>query len=264
MHLLRHIPDQIRRTGPLHQSWTFFMERFVRFVRGRVSVQNRTLTSIKNAIQSWTLSNPLSEFKIPPQPAYHAGDAGVCVREKRTWKRYYPTNQQAVRLFEALELYGLDQKDGVFYNGEACVVNDGPLFRIESVEERTSSKNSYVICLFEEKGNPTQVLGHIQQIWKWHSNEERHRLHYALFVKCKTTTYLEMHRPSGFHLYSSDITSARGSSRGEFVSLSNIALVNPILVPHLSQGGGIRDVSRAHYFIIDPACRCSRAVAVAS
>lgn len=28
-HLLRHIPDQIERAGPMHQSWTFFMERYV-------------------------------------------------------------------------------------------------------------------------------------------------------------------------------------------------------------------------------------------
>ena len=33
MHLLRHTPDQMRRTGPTHCSWTYFLERCVRFAR---------------------------------------------------------------------------------------------------------------------------------------------------------------------------------------------------------------------------------------
>ena len=32
MHSIRHVPDQIRRCGPLHQSWTMFVERYVRWV----------------------------------------------------------------------------------------------------------------------------------------------------------------------------------------------------------------------------------------
>ena len=253
MHLLRHTADQMRRTGPLHQSWTHFMERHVRFVRGRVSVQNRTLTSIKNAFESWLRSNPLSEFRAPVRPAHRDANDQVRMRERRTWNRHHPTNHQAVRFFEAVELCGLDQNDGMFHHGQSCVVNDGPMFRIDSVETHSASKNSWVICLFEEKGNPIQVLGHLHQMWKWHSTEEPDRCHYAFFVKCKTTTLLTMHRPSGFHLHSSNIQSARGSAKGEFVSTSNIAIVNPILAPHINTIGEVKSVSQQHYHVIDPA-----------
>lgn len=33
MHLLRHLGDQIRRTGPIQCSWTYYVERYVRYVR---------------------------------------------------------------------------------------------------------------------------------------------------------------------------------------------------------------------------------------
>ena len=229
------------------------MERYVRFVRGRVSVQNRTLTSIKNALQTWLQETPLSSVRIPGRPAYSELNNRVRVEEKRKWKQYYPANRQAVCFLEAVELRGLDQRDGVYYQGSSCVVNGGPMFRTRSVESRTASKNSWVICLFEEKGNPTQVLASVEEIWKWHPSEEPGQCHYALKVKFKTTTLLTMHRPSGFNLYSANINSARGSAQGEFVSIANIALINPILVPHINNIGGVRTASNEHYYVIDPA-----------
>eukprot|EP00466_Bigelowiella_natans_P013823 jgi/Bigna1/77715/fgenesh1_pg.50_\ len=222
------------RAGPLHQSWTHFVERYVRFVRGRASAQNRTLTSMKNAIQAWLRATPLSGSNAPSRPAHGEPNDRVRVQEKRKWKTHVPTNEHAVAFLEAVELCGLDHQGGVFCRGSSCVVNGGPMFRTRGTESTTSSKNSWVICLFEEKGNPIQVLAGVEEVWKWHPRGEPSQSHCAFKVKCKTTTLLSVHRPSGFTLCSANTNSVRGSARGEFVTSADTSLANPMPAPHVN------------------------------
>ena len=143
----------------------------------------------------------------------------------------------------------------VFYQGEAVVANDGPMFRIHSVEKK-KSVNSFALCLFEdEKLGQFQVLACVHEIWKWHpvGQSERQHCKYAMYVRCKKTTLTSMHEPTSWYMYVADISIARGSAAGEFVAFPNVSLVNPILVPFINNIGGIRSASHTCYYVIDPA-----------
>ena len=129
------------------------------------------------------------------------------------------------------------------------------MFRIKACEKNTTSKNSYVLCLFDDgKGVTNQVVAKLIEIWKWHPEGDPNNKHYAFFVKCKQTVLMTMHRPTNFNLYTVNMEIARGSATGEFVSLSNISHVNPILFPHIMVHGAgrVRDASRHMYYVIDP------------
>lgn len=229
----------------------------MRFVRTRVSVQNRSLTSIANALETWILASPLSKLQLPSPPTFRIVDH-LHIEEHRRWKVYYPTHTKATAFFAAVEMNGMVSGnngvfDGVFYSGEAVVVNDGPMFRVKQAETK-KSVNSFVICLYEHADSTQyQVLARVMAIWKWHPTGKPDDCKYALYVKSKQTKLTLMHAPTSWHVYIADISMPRGSATGEFVSFSNIALVNPILVPVMNNIGGVRSVSHTKYYVIDPA-----------
>ena len=252
-HLLSHIKWHIEMTGPLLTTWTFYGERYGRFMRNLAPVENRTITSVANGWAKWNALNPLSGYNYDMElPSYLILDKAI-VTPTGKWKVIQPEPGKKEQFFAAIEQKAAD---GVFESGRGVNLNGLADFKTTDTQGRCLSNNSICMVIFERDGKDLQYIALLAVIWRWKPRVpsaagEPAQFRYAFFVYAKHTSIAMIDEETKFKLTRVDLDrpAKKGSKEGEFYTMGQIGLLNPILLPVV---GLLGQHAGRKYYVIDP------------
>lgn len=261
--MILHIPEQIKQSGPIPVSWTYFVERYIRFIRNAVADEQRTVKTMSIAHSRW-LSHHTVFDEFGESPFSNRSDYGLrraSVVDHGKWTVWKPKGIHRDAFFEATgdpELVGAHLSQlGVFLSGPKITVNNQVTFQTKrSHRHNARAKASFVIILLEDGKDCVAEIGAIHKYVPKGARGRRRRNHkYAMFVYAKRTTVVDLGH--GVVLKKVDIQTranlgADPRGGGEYYGLSNVTLSNPILVPAMNWDPDIFQAVHRTYYVVDP------------
>lgn len=203
-HMFVHMPDYIRKWGPIKGSWAMWVERMVRDVRNGSAVENRSISALGNGYIKW---------RQPADPTIR--ERSKIIEYCRWWRVEEGvegsegiTATEKLEVLEALRLDGTMPDECKVQTRDEIKMNSSFLFRMgEGIKFKNSTiktvfakrrkdavrVNTYVVTLYDNGTNANgtpQLIPMVAQVLKIASLQcsENVPPAYALKVKVFLTT----------------------------------------------------------------------------
>ena len=228
-HLLLHIPDQIKRYGPLHYNNCLWLEQAIRIARSKASEKNRSLVSINNSHRQAVLRQDITftgcaEFERPKdKSSWSAADVPIPWQDAK----HHLSEDEKRACLEELGAH-VDDAKGLFEVGDA-IRYYGKLFKTTDACKRRNK--TYAHQYVTVNAGEERFVGRMSKIVCWRQ---------TIFGVCHYLYKVHLLRPDvrgklnnfKWQDYRINVTRYRQNGRkGEFYQVKHTDFYHPVLIP---------------------------------
>jgi hypothetical protein len=228
-HLMLHIPDQIKRYGPLHYNNCLWLEQAIRIARSKASEKNRSLVSINNSHRQAVLRQDITftgcpEFQRPKdKTSWKAVDGPI------PWQdvKHHLSEDEKRACLDELDVH-VDAGVGLFEVGDAIRYYGKPFKTIDACKRQNKT---YAHRYVTVNAGGQRFVGHMSKIVCWRQTPVSccHYLYKVHLLKPDVRRNLNNFKWQNYRI---NVTCYRQNGReGEFYQIKHTDFYHPVLIP---------------------------------